>query len=92
LIEGTGMPPGHHEARINRANVTKEADVRGAAPRPGLMALRPARAGRGYIGPGWQARPVGAWGRSVWVETEREPGKVPSDAASAGLPAGEGGV
>ena len=41
LIEGTGMHRIDHVARINRAKVTEAADVRGAAPSPGLVAHRP---------------------------------------------------
>jgi len=44
----------NHEARIHRRNVTEAADVRGAAPGPGLVAFRPPQEGswRGCPGPG----------------------------------------
>jgi hypothetical protein len=41
LIGGTGMPPGHHEARIDHENVTKAADVSVAVPGLMLVAHRP---------------------------------------------------
>jgi hypothetical protein len=40
LIRGTGMHRIRHEARIHHENVAEAADVRGATPRPGLVAPR----------------------------------------------------
>src|SRR5580658_2174600 len=40
LFAGTGMPPIHHEAPINRANVTRDAHEDERAQRPGLSVRR----------------------------------------------------
>ena len=41
LIEGTGMHPIHHEARIHHADVTEAADVPVASPGLRLVAHWP---------------------------------------------------
>jgi hypothetical protein len=45
LIGGGGVPPNHHQARINRRNVTEAADVSVGAPGPRLVAPGPRQRG-----------------------------------------------